>query len=542
MSFAYGGLFSAGHEGEKDVQLEKILSLGYVSVAEVAEADRGKSNVTSRDFNGSYPGINVYCVKDSGTANFMDMQGRIVHAISNKRFSGCELLEPLDEDNFLMIVGDKALVKLDWGSNIIWTLEGVFHHDVTVDADGLIYSLTRREINFTASPPARSILDNCIVTINPDGKQVGELCFSELAARDENLLRLMAGKEGDVFHSNTLEIIPRDVDLGGGVIFNKGDLLFSLRQMNTIGVIDLAKRRIVWRWGEGVLDSPHQPSLQENGTILVFDNGKHRNETRLLEMDPASGRIIWEYKGKPPADFFSSVMGGAQRLPNGNILVTESMKGHVFEIAPSGATMWDYWEPQLDREGRERRVIYRMNRLPRGFRNITVQATAADHAVMATSSPDMCDSVSYATASDDCNLRLGAILHNTSFCEKIADSDKRDECHETNAQTTKDASKCERISDERSRQRCVGRIGAKLGNLSYCVQAEAADKDWCIREVAIHRNDFRLCVKISDSAERDRCYSATAVSTGDPEACTLISEEWRRLKCEKNIKENAQEA
>jgi len=60
-------------------------------------------------------------------------------------------------------------------------------------------------------------------------------------------------------------------------------------------------------------------------------------------------------------------MGGVQDLPNGNILITESTKGHAFEITRDGAIVWEFYNPDLN-EVRDRRAsIYRMRRIPFDF-------------------------------------------------------------------------------------------------------------------------------------------------------------------------------
>ena len=58
--------------------------------------------------------------------------------------------------------------------------------------------------------------------------------------------------------------------------------------------------------------------------------------------------------------FFSLSEGFVQALPNGNFLVTESKKGHVFELTPDKMVVWDYFDsPKKDGD------IYRMTRYPK---------------------------------------------------------------------------------------------------------------------------------------------------------------------------------
>lgn len=59
------------------------------------------------------------------------------------------------------------------------------------------------------------------------------------------------------------------------------------------------------------------------------DNGvfrPHRDVpfSRVIEIERASGTIAWEYHDPARESFFAPFMGSAQRLPNGNTLVTDS--------------------------------------------------------------------------------------------------------------------------------------------------------------------------------------------------------------------------
>ncbi len=130
-----------------------------------------------------------------------------------------------------------------------------------------------------------------------------------------------------------------------------------------IGIIDGEKWNLKWSWGPGILDRPHAPSLLDNGRILIFDNGPHRGYSRLLEMDPLSGKITWEYKSAPPERFFTEWRGFAQRLPNGNTLITESDTGRVFEITPDKKIVWEFYCAEIDPKDQERSAIYRMTSL-----------------------------------------------------------------------------------------------------------------------------------------------------------------------------------
>lgn len=119
---------------------------------------------------------------------------------------------------------------------------------------------------------------------------------------------------------------------------------------------------IKWSWGAENLEFPHDPSLLDNGNILLFDNGLLRGYSRVLELEPASQEIVWEYTGSPPEDFYSPIMGAAQRLPNGNTFITHSWKGRLFEVTSSGDIVWDFYNPHIFKGTHRRATIYKARR------------------------------------------------------------------------------------------------------------------------------------------------------------------------------------
>ena len=97
-------------------------------------------------------------------------------------------------------------------------------------------------------------------------------------------------------------------------------------------------------------DHHHHGILLRNGNVLIFDNGPHRLDdavpySRVVEVNPATIEIVWKYQDKPTWNFFSPRMGFAQRLPNGNTLITESSFGRVFEVTKEDEIVWEYINP-----------------------------------------------------------------------------------------------------------------------------------------------------------------------------------------------------
>jgi hypothetical protein len=99
------------------------------------------------------------------------------------------------------------------------------------------------------------------------------------------------------------------------------------------------------------------------GHLTIFNNGYDRGWSSVEEIVPpidANGRYIlapgkaygpekpvWHYEAKNRADFFSSEISGAHRLPNGNTLICAGVVGDLFEVTPTGAAVWQYINPMV---------------------------------------------------------------------------------------------------------------------------------------------------------------------------------------------------
>ncbi len=67
--------------------------------------------------------------------------------------------------------------------------------------------------------------------------------------------------------------------------------------------------------------------------------------SRVLEVDPTTNTIVWEYRDTPPYNFFSPTISGVRRLPNGNTLITEGNFGRMFQVTPDKQVVWEYINP-----------------------------------------------------------------------------------------------------------------------------------------------------------------------------------------------------
>ena len=124
-----------------------------------------------------------------------------------------------------------------------------------------------------------------------------------------------------------------------------GRVLLSFRHLDTIMMIDRAGK-VVWEKRDPLWGHQHNAEMLANGNIMLFANGMTNMTlplaSRVLEIDPASGAIVWQYRAPQSWTFFSPIISGAQQLGNGNTLICEGMSGRAFEVTRAGDLVWDY--------------------------------------------------------------------------------------------------------------------------------------------------------------------------------------------------------
>jgi hypothetical protein len=185
--------------------------------------------------------------------------------------------------------------------------------------------------------------------------------------------------------------------------FDQGDkrfapnhVIISSRETSVLAIVG-RDGSIVWRLGPDFSQSKelrairqiigqHHAHLIPNGlpgagNLLVFDNGGSsgygapsgiapdgrgvyaRAGSRVLEINPVTLELVWSYSN---ARFFSTNISSAQRLPNGNTLITAGAGGRMFEVTPKGEIVWEYMFP-LFSGANASNAVYRAYRIPYGW-------------------------------------------------------------------------------------------------------------------------------------------------------------------------------
>jgi arylsulfotransferase ASST len=272
---------------------------------------------------------------------------------------------------------DDKIVEVDWNGDVVWQWRP-FEHFAELGFDAEARAALRRNPNVRA----------------PGGNGLGGQSPS-------------AGGVGDWLHINSLSVLgPNRWYDAGDERFHPDNVIWDAREANIIAIVSKATGKVVWKLGPrydgsdaerrlGWIIGQHHAHLIPRGlpgagNLLVFDNGgwagygsptptapdglkvAQRDHSRVLEIDPTTLQIVWQYTPREaglvvPLDaarFYSPFISSAQRLPNGNTLITEGSDGRIFEVTPDHATVWEYISPYWRQGPLHLNLVYRAYRAP----------------------------------------------------------------------------------------------------------------------------------------------------------------------------------
>lgn len=322
-------------------------------------------NVPSRAFNG----YTLFGFTEECSVWLINMAGQFVHhwslpyclATYGKLLSNGNLLYNLRQppsERVLPLSGlSGKLCELDWDGNLVWEYEDPYmHHDFYRLPNGNTMILRLVPVPDDFAPKIKGGVPNTDLNgqiwtdsfqeITPNGEVVWEwLSYEHLDP--EIFVCCPLEERAEWLHTNTCCVLP------------DGDILTVFHKTHYIAIIDKSSGKVKWHWGGAKnLGHPHDATMLDNGNVLIFDNGSHRkrnleagfftgvmNFSRVLEIDPNTNKIVWEYRDEFPFNFHSSIASGCQRLPNGNTLICEATAGRIFEVTKEKEVVWEYVNP-----------------------------------------------------------------------------------------------------------------------------------------------------------------------------------------------------
>lgn len=345
----------------------------------------------------SMVGFTTYPVAGTEEVLLLNQSGHVVHRWP----FDAERVRLLPNCNVLVLHGSKWGLTVDkwrnlkyyareydWDGNTVWShsVDEWAHHDIQKLDNGNYLFLKRETLPYPdyflpdlENRDDYAIRSDSVIEVTPEGEEIWhwdlhdhfrvDYCgwkgckkieSANLQKRGSKALDEEGGsgkgpkKMRDWSHTNTATTIPANRWFDqGDTRFKPGNIMIIVRSFWTAYIIDRETGKIVWSYdgdpdpevpGSGLIRGHDaymiEQGLPGEGNILIFDNGLAgvRQHSRIIEVNPVTRAIEWEYAA--PGKFFSSGAGAAQRLANGNTLISEDKSGRVFEVTTEGEVVW----------------------------------------------------------------------------------------------------------------------------------------------------------------------------------------------------------
>jgi arylsulfotransferase ASST len=325
---------------------------------------RAGTGLRALDGDRAWPGFTLFAPYQSSvpTVYLVDMEGKLVHTwempypaqygrLTDQGTLFYNGKTPENSDRFISGKPYKigSVMEADWDSRVLWEVKHPdHHHDGILLRNGnvLLICLAKlpRELvpriqgGMAGTEHRGEMYGDYLLEMTKDGQTVWEYPTWEHLDPETDRITAIQEPRDEWTHANGLAELPN------------GDIVVSFRTISTVIIIERQTGEVIWKLSAPPLCGQHAPTPLPNGNLLIFDNGPHRLDhsmpfSRVVEVELATKKIVWEYREKREIDFFSPRISNAQRLPNGNTMICEGDFGRLFEVTSDGELVWEYVNP-----------------------------------------------------------------------------------------------------------------------------------------------------------------------------------------------------
>jgi len=238
-----------------------------------------------------------------------------------------------------------VLAHLDACGKIIWNIPGRYHHLVSLGLNGTVWAW-RKSGEYYLGEGKNFLVNVDLAT----GKVLKELSLFDDIILKHDAWGIYGARKADEtasdpmlndpFHPNDINVLTPEL-AEAFPMFNVGDLMLSMRNINLVSVIDSETGVTKW-WQAGPWHRQHDPDFLATGVISVFDNNMYGKHSRIVTVDPKTRAIETVFTGTDAQPFYTKAYGMHEFLPNGNILITEPKGGRAFEVNGDSQIVWEY--------------------------------------------------------------------------------------------------------------------------------------------------------------------------------------------------------
>ncbi len=309
----------------------------------------------------AFKGVTLFSPMLGERTHLIDMSGEVVHS--------WKLSRPMGVNNGMLLPGGRLFISeasggwapklpaasglmriYDWNGKVLWEhRHDLQHHDARPLPNGGAAYIAWEKVpkkyhrrikgGLKGTELDGDIWGDTIREVNAAGELTWHWrAWEHMKLEDHPIVALYSRQE--FAHANTL------------VPLKNGDYMINFRVLNTFLIVDRKTKKVKWQHRDDALGGPHDPHQLPNGNILVFANGCFVPEpempwpySRVVEINPKTRKTVWSWQAPYVLEFSSPHISGAQRLKNGNTLITEGGYGRFFEVTKPGEVVWEYVSP-----------------------------------------------------------------------------------------------------------------------------------------------------------------------------------------------------
>lgn len=255
--------------------------------------------------------------------------------------------------------GGSTLTKYDYCGNVVWRIEGEFHHSIAFENGNAIWTWRRKSLVKVSYETGEVLKEISLWDVMDANEDIDIFGILQNVTREGSPWLDVAG---GIWHANDIDPLPQKlVHLYPG--FRAGDLLVSMRSPNLIFVLDQETLKVKW-WRQGLVRRQHDPDWNEVGTITIFNNNMHRGYSSIVEINPSTYEHRTIVEGGD-YNFYTWWRGKHQVTGEGTVLITSSDQGRAFEVNEQGDIVFEFLNQYSD--DHEHMVISEARFLPEIF-------------------------------------------------------------------------------------------------------------------------------------------------------------------------------
>lgn len=264
------------------------------------------------------------------------------------------------------------ITMYDKNNEPVWVSQENAHHMVNFTADMQKMLLMTSEI---ISINGASVRSDCFSIRDLNNNKLHEWCLgkhlSELESMGYNYHGLWTvalnsyykneTAKKEVSHANSFyEIGPNALEKKHPA-FSRGNFILHLYgPTKALLVLDSQLQKILWHKKMDVLNldginhriHTHDNQITPEGNLIsyfssvesVLESQKLQHHSRLVELNPLTDEVVWQYKRKPLESFFSPILASVSKVNKDNYLFNDGFS--AYEVTSSGEVVWQFKNPE----------------------------------------------------------------------------------------------------------------------------------------------------------------------------------------------------